>query len=178
LGEHKVVRELQNLSDDYILINDFTCSFHRRIYNRQERDYIKSIQIDHLLISPSGIFLIETKNWSEQSLNNLRLRSPVLQVKRTSFALFKILTAEFTNSNLGLSQHHWGIRKIPIRSLIVLTNQRPMEEFQYVKVLTLKQLLGYVKYFPPTFTKKETQTIAEYLLNLSGPNNELMSRSK
>ncbi|MDB5203562.1 MAG: hypothetical protein JWQ27_2971 [Ferruginibacter sp.] len=89
LGEHKVVRALQNLSDDNVLINDFCLNFNPAIYNRQENDYIKSIQIDHLLVSPSGLFLIETKNWSEKSLASLDLRSPVQQVKRTSFALFK-----------------------------------------------------------------------------------------
>jgi len=172
LGEQKVVRELENLSDDYILINDFTCSFHPPIYNRQEDEYIKSIQIDHLLISPTGIFLIETKNWSEHSLNNLSLRSPVQQIKRTNFALFKILAGEITNSNLILNQHHWGDRKVPIKNLIVLTNQKPSEEFQYVKVLSLKELLSYVKYFKPSFSNKETQMIANYLLNLNGQNNE------
>ena len=57
LGEQKVVKELENLSDDYFLINDFSLSFETPIYNRQENDYIKSIQIDHVLVSPSGIFL-------------------------------------------------------------------------------------------------------------------------
>jgi len=167
LGEQKVVKELENLSDEYSLINDFSLSFPTPIYNRQENDYIKSIQIDHILVSPAGIFLIETKNWSEQSLNNLSLRSPVQQIKRTNFALFKILTGEITNSNLNLTQHHWGDRKVPVKNLIVLINQKPIEEFQYVKVLTLIELLSYVKYFKPTFSNKETQEITNYLLNLT-----------
>jgi hypothetical protein len=171
LGEQKVVKELENLSDEYILINNFTYSFHPAIYNRQENDYIKSIQIDHLLISPAGIFLIETKNWSEHSLQNQSLRSPVQQIKRSNFALFKILAGKITNSNLILNQHHWGDRKISIRNLIVFTNQKPSEEFQYVKILSLKELLGYVTYFKPTFSNKETQMIANYLLNLNGQNN-------
>ena len=62
LGEQKVVKTLEALSDEYFLINDFAVSFSPAIYNRQENDYIKSIQIDHLLVAPSGIFLIETKN--------------------------------------------------------------------------------------------------------------------
>jgi len=167
LGEQKVVKELENLSDEYHLINDFSLSFKTPIYNRQENDYIKSIQIDHILVSPSGIFLIETKNWSEDSLNNLSLRSPVEQIKRTNFALFKILSEEITNSNnLNLYQHHWGDKKIPIRNLIVLTNLKPKEEFQYVKILTVNEILGYVNYFKPTFSSKETEGIAYYLRNL------------
>jgi hypothetical protein len=73
LGEQKVVKELEKLTEDCILINDFTCKFHPPIYNRQQNDYIKSVQIDHILLSPSGIFLIETKNWSQRyRFNRLR----------------------------------------------------------------------------------------------------------
>lgn len=169
IGEQKVSKDLEKLSDDYILINDFTCSFHPPIYNQQENNYIKSVQIDHILISPAGIFLIETKNWSEHSLNNLNLRSPVEQIRRASFALFKILTGEITRS---LDQHHWGDRKIPIRNLIVLINQKPNEEFQYVKILTLKELRNYVEYFKPSFSVKETHMIANYLLYLNESNNQ------
>lgn len=167
LGEHKVVKELENLSDENILINDFSLLFHPAIYNRQENDYIKSIQIDHLLITSSGIFLIETKNWSEKSMRNLDLRSPVRQVKRTNFALFKLLAGGLTNDRIKLNQHHWGNRKIPVRNLIVLTNSKPFEEFQYVKVLTVNELLGYVRYFKPIFTSTETEAISNYFLNLN-----------
>ncbi|MFX7621219.1 hypothetical protein ABTJ52_23125, partial [Acinetobacter baumannii] len=48
-GEQKVVKELKQLSDEYFLINDFNLFFPTPIYNRNENDYIKSIQIDHIL---------------------------------------------------------------------------------------------------------------------------------
>jgi len=120
-----------------------------------------------LLITPSGIFLIETKNWSEKSLSSLDLRSPVQQVRRTNFALFKLLDRDITNDRLKLNLHHWGDKKIPIRNLIVLTNSKPNEEFQYVKVLIVSELLGYIRYFNPMFTNVETQTISSYLLDLN-----------
>ena len=167
LGEQKVVNTLEALSDDCFLINDFAVSFSPAIYNRQENDYIKSIQIDHLLVAPSGIFLIETKNWSEKSLENLSLRSPVKQIKRTSFVLFKLLNNEMSNFYIRLDKHHWGDKKISIKNLIVLTNTKPKEEFQYVKVLTLNELLGYINYFKPTFSSVETQRIAEFLLKMN-----------
>jgi hypothetical protein len=167
LGEQKVVKTLETLTDEYFLINDFAVSFSPAIYNRQENDYIKSIQIDHLLVAPSGIFLIETKNWSEKSLENLSLRSPVKQIKRTSFVLFKLLNNEMSNFHLRLDKHHWGDKKISIKNLIVLTNTKPKEEFQYVKILTLNELLGYINYFKPTFSSIETQRIAEFLLKIN-----------
>jgi hypothetical protein len=174
LGEQKVVNTLEALSDEYYLINDFAVSFSPAVYNRQENDYIRSVQIDHILVGPSGIFLIETKNWSEKSLNwseksleSLSLRSPVQQIKRTSFVLFKLLNHEISDYHLRLDRHHWGEKKISIRNLIVLTNTKPKEEFQYVKILTVNELLGYVNYFKPTFSINETQRIADFILRIN-----------
>lgn len=168
LGEQKVVKTLESLPDDYFLINDFAVSFSPAIYNRQENEYIKSVQIDHILVGPTGIFLIETKNWSEQSLVNLNLRSPVQQIKRSNFALFKLLNNEISNYRLRLGRHHWGDRKIPIRNLIVFTNTKPKEEFQYVKILSLNELPGYVNYFKPSYSITETQKIADFLVAING----------
>ena len=167
LGEQKVVKTLETLSDEYFLINDFAVSFSPAIYNRQENDYIKSVQIDHILVGPSGIFLIETKNWSEKSLENLSLRSPVDQIKRTSFVLFYLLNNKMSNYYLRLNRHHWGDKKIPIKNLIVLTNKKPQEEFQYVKILTINELLGYVNYFKPIFSDTETKRIADMILRIN-----------
>jgi hypothetical protein len=167
IGEQKVVKTIENLSDDYFLINDFSVSFSPAIYNSQEKDYIKSVQIDHILIAPSGIFLIETKNWSEKSLENLSLRSPVQQIRRTSFVLFKLLNNEMSNYHMRLDKHHWGDKKISIKNLIVMTNTKPQEEFQFVKILTLNELLGYINYFKPIFSINETQRIADFILHLN-----------
>jgi hypothetical protein len=167
LGEQQVAKKLESLSDEYFLINDFEISFSPPIYNSKEKDYIKSVQIDHVLIAPSGIFLIETKNWSEKSLENLSLRSPVEQIKRTSFVLFKLLNNQMGNVHLRLDKHHWGDKKITIKNLIVFTNTKPKEEFQFVKILTLNQLLDYVGYFEPIFSSHETKSIADFLIRVN-----------
>ena len=167
LGEQKVVKTLESLSDEYFLINDFVLSFSPAIYNRQENDYIKSVQIDHILVAPSGIFIIETKNWSEKSLENLNLRSPVEQIKRMNFVLFYLLNNEKSKYHLRLDKHHWGNKKIPIKNLIVLTKTKPKEEFQHVKILTINELISYVNYFKPIFSSAETKEIAEMILQIN-----------
>jgi hypothetical protein len=141
-------------------------SFNPPIYNRNENDRIRSIQVDHLLISPAGIFVIETKNWSEESINNLSLRSPIAQIKRASFAIFSI--ANGTRSGRGLVVHHWGAKHIPVRNVVVLMNHKPFGEFQHAKVLRLNELLRYIENFPPIFTRSETERIANDLLRLAG----------
>ncbi|MGL2967005.1 nuclease-related domain-containing protein [Flavobacterium sp. XGLA_31] len=167
IGEQKVVNTLEKLSDEFILINDFSCCFQNPIKNRNENDFIKSIQIDHLLISPSGIFIIETKNWSKHSQEKLNLFSPVQQVKRTNYALYRLLADSIKKINGNFAKHQWGDRKIPIRNIIVFTNEKPTEEFQFVKILGLNQLLSYINYFEPCFKPNEVEAIAEFLKKIS-----------
>ena len=93
------------------------------------------------------------------------------QIKRANFALYKILSDGITNNKLTLHQHHWGDRKVPVKNLIVLINHKPSEEFQHVKTLTLNELLSYIKYFKSCFSIKETQMIADYLLNFTNQKN-------
>jgi hypothetical protein len=155
MGEEKVAKELERLSDDYILINNLSLSFDRAIYHRQTREYIKSAQIDHLLISPSGLFLIETKNWSKQSWVDSSLRSPIQQVKRSSFALFlKLSNYSFRNN-------------IPIRNVLATTNHVPDGNFQYVKVLPAERLVGYIEYFRPSLSRDQRENLVNYFLEIS-----------
>lgn len=162
VGENLTVKELEKLSNDYYLINDFSVEFNPPIYNKKKNDRIFSIQIDHLLICKSGVFLLETKNWSNKSIKNLDLRSPVKQISRTSYALFILLNSE---SNIHLVRHHWGSARIPIRNIIVMTKVKPKEEFKHVKVLTLNELDGYIGYFDEIFNNEEVERIFNYLNN-------------
>jgi len=172
IGEHKVAKELEQLSDDYTLINDFSFSFNKGVYSKQDQQYIKSVQIDHLLISPAGLFIIETKNWSKDSVQNLSLHSPVDQIKRANYAMFRILSGK---SNFSLDHHHWGERKIPIKNIIVLIRNKPTEDFQYVKILTLNELLGYIEYFKPSLSSKETQELATFFIRKNQSRDDVKS---
>jgi hypothetical protein len=169
IGEQKVVKELENLSDEYTLINDFCFSFTTPVHYAEENRQIKTIQIDHLLISPAGIFLIETKNWSKDSVNNVNMRSPVEQIRRSNFALSTILSEK----PRLLAKHHWGEKRVPIKNVIVLTNQKPPEEFQHTEVLSLHELLQYVKGFKSSLSTHETQNIIDYLIKVTPQNRKV-----
>lgn len=163
IGERKVENELKKLPGHQVLFNDFSVKFNPPVYNRKENDRIFSIQIDHLLVTNSGIFLIETKNWSQRSLERFDLRSPVDQIRRTSYALFVLLNGEHKNLALNIQRHHWGERKIPIRNIVVMINHKPREQFKYVQVKTLSELNRYISYFDPIFNDAEVTSISEYL---------------
>lgn len=163
IGENAVVNVLKQLSDDYYLFNDFSLDFNPPIYNKKEGDRIFSIQIDHLLVCQSGVFILETKNWSKRSIESLDLRSPVTQIFRTNFALYVLLNSDSALNSIQLDRHHWGSKKIPIRNVIVMINERPKADFKHVKVLTLSELNGYIQYFEPLLSGPEVTRIFEYL---------------
>lgn len=174
IGEQKVVNTLQKLSDDFTLINDFNYTFKSPLKKPHEKILIKKIQIDHILIAPSGIFLIETKNWSEHSINNIEMRSPIQQTNRSGYALYKILN----NSNFlkwSINKHHWGLKKIPVKNIIVFTNNKPVGEFQGAKILALSELINHIKGFPIIYSTQETEKITQYLLK---SNDIITSKSK
>ncbi|MQP23510.1 hypothetical protein GFJ94_00325 [Flavobacterium sp. LMO8] len=159
IGENLVVKEIMKLSDDYVLINDFNLSFSRPLFYRKHNQRIYSIQIDHLLISKAGIFIIETKNWSKSSINSISLRSPIEQIERSNFALYI-----YISENITLNEHHWGEQKIPIRNLIVMTRNKPKAEFKYVNIKLLNELNDYIKYFEPVLTDKQLNRIVNNLI--------------
>ncbi len=165
IGENLVEKELKKLSDENILFNDFSVVFEKPIYYKKDKSRIFSIQIDHLLVTKSGLFVIETKNWSKNSIERLDLRSPVEQIKRSSFALYATLTFA-KQLNDKLPYHHWGEKKIPIRELVVMINNKPKEEFNFSKVLTLNELNGYIAYFDPIFDDSEVELISNYLTKI------------
>jgi len=158
IGENLVVKEIEKLSDDYVLINDFNLSFSRPIFYKKQNQRIYSVQIDHLLISKAGIFVIETKNWSKSSVNTISLRSPIEQIERSNFALFV-----YISENITLKEHHWGEQRVPIRNLIVMINNKPSGQFKYVSVKLLRELNDYIKYFEPVLTDKQFNKIVTEL---------------
>lgn len=170
VGENLVVREIEKLSDDYILINDFSMRFTPPIYNRRNNDRIFSIQIDHLLISKAGLFILETKNWSKESIQSLDIRSPIKQVSRSNYALFVLLNSRNSNRQINLNTHHWGDKQISIRSVVVMINQKPDVKFKHVKVKALNELNSYINFFDPIFTDEEFSTIKDEIMEMNNTN--------
>lgn len=163
IGENLVVKEIKKLSDRNILLNDFNLRFDPPIYNKKENKRIQRVQIDHLLINNSGIFLIETKNWSKQSIVKVNLRSPVEQIRRSSYAMFVTLNSSSKKNKFKLTSHHWGEKQIPIRNVIVMINHKPKEKFKFVDVKTLNELNNYVSFFDKVFDNSDVALISKHL---------------
>lgn len=163
IGEHYVVNELKKLSDDCHLYNDFSVRFDQPVYYKQDNTRIHTIQIDHVLVTPAGVFNIETKNWSKESLENLDLRSPIAQIKRTGYALFLLLNGGKRKSGIRLDEHHWGDKSIPVWNVVVMIRHKPRAQFKYVAVKNLKELNRYIRQFEHVLEQSEVRKVSQRL---------------
>ncbi|QBA65335.1 nuclease-related domain-containing protein [Muriicola soli] len=166
IGEHLIAKELKKLSGANVLINDFSLKFSNPILWKQRGDLIFSIQIDHLLVTRAGIFIIETKNWSKESILRYDLRSPIRQIRRTQYALFVTLNSNTSTSHMLLKEHHWGQKKLPVRNIVAMINHKPIGEFKFVTIKKLNELNSYIEFFDPVFDDEEVSRIAKYLLSI------------
>lgn len=166
IGENNAQKELQKLPSTYAIINDFRREFDRPLYYKKNDDYIYSVQIDHIVVGPTGVFIIETKNWSQNSVNNLDLFSPVKQLHRSSYAIFLLLNKLVNTSELDSFNNHWGAQKISPKNIILMMNHKPSQEFQYVRVLTLPEVNRYILTGERVFSNEQVNQLVN-LLKLS-----------
>jgi len=165
-GEERVARELSRLPDTYTVINDCSLEFSQPVYDRRNEDKIYSIQVDHVVVGPTGLYLVETKNWSKASVENTELFSPIRQLKRSNFAIFVLLNQAVERGDIDNFSNHWGDRKISPRKILCLINHRPTQEFQYVRILSENQITQYVGNQRQVFSQREVESLAKYLLSL------------
>ena len=85
-GEETVINALSRLSDEYFVLNDINLRFHPALFWNKTGEYIKTCQMDHIVTGQTGIFVLETKNWTSSNIENKtdHLR---WQVNRSGFAL-------------------------------------------------------------------------------------------
>jgi hypothetical protein len=164
-GEREVVQSLASLPDAFVVINDVILHFKPPL--RTENGPRFQCQADHVVVGPNGVFNIETKYWSERSVQNLDLRSPVEQIKITGKGLWRELNGAIRNRHIKLNKHHWGDTNINVRNLLVMVGAMPDADFQMVKLLPVERLRGYIEYFDPVFEVDEVENIVFWITSAS-----------
>lgn len=132
LAELEVIRELEQLPDSHVVLNDVHLRATRYIH--YNGNALQSAQIDHMVISPAGVFVIETKLWSEKFAQTSHYHNPFDQVQRAGFLCYDLLKSRYG--------------KTRVRSLIACGGHLPeAPEKSRVKVLRFPQLNGYITWF-------------------------------
>ena len=134
-GEKTVIAELEKIKEYHHLLNDVTLI-------NQKSDM--SHQIDHILIHPHGIFVIETKNyfgdiifdkstkqwWKINKGKRDRINNPLLQNKSHAISLYRSLKSEYK----------------PISVVVFVQNNAPY--FPDDNVINLNDLLLFIESYP------------------------------
>jgi hypothetical protein len=161
-GEERALTELSALPDAYAIINDYRKKFPKPIYDRKNHDHISSIQVDHIVIGPTGLFLIETKNWSKKSVEREDFFSPIKQIRRSSFAVFVLVNKSIEDSRMSIFSSGWGSKKISPKNILLLMNNKPSEVFQFVQVVTLDEVRSYISKGPEIYSNEEVVQLESF----------------
>ena len=153
-GEEHVTRTLSAaLSDDYLLINDAHLAAG------------KGGNIDHIVIGPTGIFVLETKNYSGKiacygdnwkGIHN----SPSVQVRINASRTYEVIEG----SKIFTSRSPWvqAVLVFPNRN-VLLDIRRPPPK---VEVLKINELTDYIIHEPNRLSAQEVELVSKTILDV------------
>jgi hypothetical protein len=154
-GEKNVIKTLtQNLNDDYSLINEVCLPS-------------GGGDIDHIVLGPNGVFVLETKNWSGRIIidsdqwhrpGKHAMGSPSLQAKRNAQKLKRLIDAAPSLRALNI----W------VEGIVVLTNRHANVSINSptVPILKLQQLTNHItNHTGNQLTQEQIRQIAKQIQN-------------
>jgi len=131
-AELAVIDRLRMLPSSTVVFNDVRLQATRYIHF--DGTALMSAQIDHVVLTPAGVFVIETKRWSHRFVESGDFYSPFDQVSRASYLCYDLLRERFGNTR--------------VRSIIVCVGSLPeAPRDSYIKVVRPESLNSYISWF-------------------------------
>ena len=152
-GEEFVISALSQLPDEYYVLNDVNLHFHRTIHWREWDEPIRNCQIDHIVVGPTGIFLVETKNWKASDIE-LKSYELIHQVLRSNHGLWHYIKDFYS----------W-FKSPQIRNVIVSMKGSPSGKklHKYIDVVTPHQLCVYITARKSVLSKDEIKKVVDII---------------
>ena len=126
--EDKVLTELCKLPDQFILLKNVFLRLPWPVTHQKTSESIRSCQIDYVVIGPSGVSIIEAKNWDENSFQEM---IPHKEADKAGLIVYIKLKRYFNT-------------KIPIYNIIVTLKKMPIVQYGYVYQLSLWNLTSFI----------------------------------
>lgn len=165
-GELEVIETLQSLPDDYFLLNDIFLELDG--YINFESAKLKSAQIDHMVVGPTGVYVIETKNWSYKYVQKVfseNSYTPYDQVRRSSYLAYRYLNSYKFGNVFQKVYFNLAKDEIPIKSIIAVSGaDLPCIKGQHVYLARTGELNNYIQRNPQIFSDSEVHEIAGKLI--------------
>jgi hypothetical protein len=127
--ELAVIERLRTLPSSAVAFNDVRLN--ATSYIRFNGAALISAQIDHVVLTHAGVFVIETKRWSHRFVESGQFYSPFEQVSRANYLCYDLLREKFG--------------KMRVRSVIACGGSLPDAPLEsYVKVVRPESLSSYI----------------------------------
>lgn len=131
-AELEMLEYLQSLPDHVHVINHLNLSVDRGF--RFDGKWLINGQINHLVVSPAGLFAIQVKNWNKQSTKKPSGAKLGEEINDAAQLCYLLVKPKFPN--------------ITVRGVLAYRGHMPEnEKTGFVKVLQLQEVCGYISWF-------------------------------
>lgn len=165
IGELEVIKNLEDLPEAYFLLNDLFLELDGYITFHGTK--LRSAQIDHLVVGPTGIYVIEAKNWSYEYVQKVFRESsytPYDQIQRSNYLTYRYLNNLKYGNILQKICFQFSKGEIKVKSIIAVTGADiPFIKEYHTPVMHSKELSNYIKRGVQILSPEEVCEIAEKL---------------
>jgi len=151
-GENRVIEKLSNLSDSYHILCGVRIELPYWATYHGEKN-LRSAQMDVVVVSTKGVFLIEVKNWSDDYVKNYEKLNPYEQTDRAGLVLWitlKLIIKNIRVTNVLLS---------------IQGNMQYNNNYRAVFVSSLEKINGFLESREEVLSEKEVKKIIDDLKN-------------
>jgi hypothetical protein len=131
-GEITVLQELRKLDDRFHIICDVNIQLKDYVRYHGERN-LRSAQMDFVVVGPTGIYVMEVKNWGSNQVNQHRGLSPHEQVDRAGMVMW-----------IYLKEHSFFYKPRVTNLLVPVQDNIPYNP--YYKSVLIRSPYGVVKF--------------------------------
>ena len=138
-----VLDELHKLPHHFIILRNKLLRLRWSVTYQKTSESVKSCQIDYLVIGPTGIFVIEAKDWDDELYTQ---KLPHIEADKAGLIVYIKLANNFT-------------RYIPICNIVATLNQVPFARYGRVRQLFVWQLTTYIYSLETCLSRSEIRKI-------------------
>ncbi|MCF1457093.1 MAG: NERD domain-containing protein [Shewanella sp.] len=151
LGEGLVGRQLEGLGDEYQVFHDITLPFDEG-----------TTQIDHVVVSPYGIFVVETKNYKGWIYGSAKQKQWTQKIYRHSSKFQNPLHQNY--KHIKALQYHLNVPEAKFQSVIVFVGSCQFKTAMPAEVTDWQGCKSYIRSFQhPVLSQQEIDELSTAL---------------
>ncbi len=165
LGEIKMHKTLSYLPNTYYVFHDVKIKMDKWL--RYDGKPLYSAQLDHLVVGPTGVYVIETKNWSKEFISKNFQKDeygPYEQIKRGSYVLYRHLNRLKYGNVFQQFKYFIDNNNINVKSIIAIVDSKiPTNANTKARILFLNKVNNYILGNKEILSKEIIEIIAKNL---------------